>query len=974
MSEKSKYIQHGWNSQEPITVAKMNNIESIVPSVIAPEYSTELNYTSGDYVTCRGVLYKCKNNTTGDFKQSDWDEAWITGKSEFEGQDEGWPNLSADILNMISSENTNWTEADAIQAANLAETYTEKTYTIGEYCIHNNELFKCTTNITSAESWNSNHWEKATIGTNLSKAFRDRTQLSSSDDILNLKTGIYRKNSKITPINWPEKFPGDFTAGYGLLLSFVMSQDYRILLYFPGANTGISSNMIFFKYRANSQVDWGNWYAIKIGTGGALNINQDAICAEFNESKNGGYSIGDYVIYDNDLYKFTSNHAGTWDVDHVSKTYINNELTNIKKDIISILTTIINLSGFELDNDYIKLDYLESNGNAYVSTGTKLNQDSRVIITYAATETCVQSLTTESLFGARYTTKKNAFTIQHESSDNFIALGYGSSTPSTDIAIDTLKHTIDFNKNIISLDNTIIYTFDTTTFTTPADALLFAVRATGGNTNYFYGHYKIYSCQIYDDETLIRNLIPVKRVQDEAYGFYDTINQEFYGAVGTLVAGNICSIKEACDRIETLETNNNIISSNFAQEFSSSIGYSLGDYAVHNGQLYIYTSSQGRMGPWNENYWQLVTVAGKESNNATIYGKLSQLITQEQTRRESMDNSIVNNLAPQYNENNAYIVGDYVISNKILYKCIQNTDAPAGDFNPNKWESVYIVSPSNSNSIINELYTNSNSNLNNAINRISNLENFRSNEKILVNYYETPSSSGSISSNITIQRNGNRIILNGSIKSSSTPIRINISSNPISGYSTSSWPTGYTTTGLTLISGHKYRLHVRHISGTAIKETATGNQNAVIITYFRRADTGEVIGTYYQDERTQELIGEYIHLDLNYSGKVHIFIVVNRYNSNPASSSSPGVILNNYTVDAWLEDVTYSDKKLENIAPVETSPTRNSHNQGDIIIINENLYKCLINIPINTTLIADNVLDTTKVQLTSMMEIINSIT
>jgi hypothetical protein len=37
------------------------------------------------------------------------------------------------------------------------------TYAYGDYCIYQNDFYKCTTAITSAEAWNSSHWTKMTL-------------------------------------------------------------------------------------------------------------------------------------------------------------------------------------------------------------------------------------------------------------------------------------------------------------------------------------------------------------------------------------------------------------------------------------------------------------------------------------------------------------------------------------------------------------------------------------------------------------------------------------------------------------------------------------------------------------------------------------------------------------------------------------------------------------------------------------------
>ena len=51
---------------------------------------------------------------------------------------------------------------------NIADTYSSSsTYSIGEYCLYNNNLYMCTSAITVAEAWNSSHWLQVTIGEEL---------------------------------------------------------------------------------------------------------------------------------------------------------------------------------------------------------------------------------------------------------------------------------------------------------------------------------------------------------------------------------------------------------------------------------------------------------------------------------------------------------------------------------------------------------------------------------------------------------------------------------------------------------------------------------------------------------------------------------------------------------------------------------------------------------------------------------------
>lgn len=55
-------------------------------------------------------------------------------------------------------------DAAASNLSNLADAYdATATYAVGDYCIHDNQLYKCNAAITTAEAWNANHWTATTM-------------------------------------------------------------------------------------------------------------------------------------------------------------------------------------------------------------------------------------------------------------------------------------------------------------------------------------------------------------------------------------------------------------------------------------------------------------------------------------------------------------------------------------------------------------------------------------------------------------------------------------------------------------------------------------------------------------------------------------------------------------------------------------------------------------------------------------------
>jgi len=80
-----------------------------------------------------------------------------------------------------------------LETSIVAEEYSSSTtYALGSYCIYNNLLYRCTTEIDTAEAWNSNHW----------------TQIVLADDV-ELKTSI----QAITTAQWEALSPAEQASG-----------------------------------------------------------------------------------------------------------------------------------------------------------------------------------------------------------------------------------------------------------------------------------------------------------------------------------------------------------------------------------------------------------------------------------------------------------------------------------------------------------------------------------------------------------------------------------------------------------------------------------------------------------------------------------------------------------------------------------------------------------------------------------------
>ena len=179
-----------------------------------------------------------------------------------------------------------------------------------------------------------------------------------------------------------------------------------------------------------------------------------------------------------------------------------------------------------LPEGYTEVQYIQSTGTQWVDTGFKPNQNTRVkmdcnVIRFNSTDMF--------LFGARIAARNTAFGIAADDDNTqwWTFFGNGQGNPhGTCIG----KHTIDFNKNTLSLDGN-VFSFDSTSFQSAYNLLLFA-SITNGNVDSQRGQMAVYSCQIYDNGNLIRDFVPCVDPTGNA-GLYDLVSGKFYGNSGT---------------------------------------------------------------------------------------------------------------------------------------------------------------------------------------------------------------------------------------------------------------------------------------------------------------------------------------------------------------------------------------------------------------------------------------------------------
>lgn len=211
----------------------------------------------------------------------------------------------------------------------------------------------------------------------------------------------------------------------------------------------------------------------------------------------------------------------------------------------------------DVPDEYTRLEYLESTsgGEQYCSFTQKLNQDSRIVVTFAPTSDALQSSGFNYICGARTSSSSNSKTLAISSTKRF-NIGYGSTNKSTDFVFtDLTPHTVDYDKNKVYFDGELVAEFTPATFETPNYAYMFAI--TGTSSSKYYGSVRIYRAKLYDENgILIADYVPVISKETDLGGMFDLVTKAFKRNPSStaLVNGPVTTITGNTENILKLNT------------------------------------------------------------------------------------------------------------------------------------------------------------------------------------------------------------------------------------------------------------------------------------------------------------------------------------------------------------------------------------------------------------------------------------
>ena len=173
------------------------------------------------------------------------------------------------------------------------------------------------------------------------------------------------------------------------------------------------------------------------------------------------------------------------------------------------------------------IEYIQSSGTQYINSGFIPKATTRTIMKAEPMSWSAWS----AFFGTRNATSptaSQAYIAAVPAATLYRSDYFGSSLTAETSTIMQITN-IDKNKNICSFNN-IMITNTSSTVNATTNMFLLALNDVG-TAKYFLSA-KLYSCKIYDGDTLVRDFIPIKTTTN-VYGLWDKVNKVFYPNAGT---------------------------------------------------------------------------------------------------------------------------------------------------------------------------------------------------------------------------------------------------------------------------------------------------------------------------------------------------------------------------------------------------------------------------------------------------------
>ena len=323
----------------------------------------------------------------------------------------------------------------------------------------------------------------------------------------------------VTSSNSKVRFSSAYTTGNvcgGILLGYAGTQVYSSSNFHYSSWDLVSGAAMF----SNTLNQWVHWATVRNGntlttyrngTKFASTSISGSIATDNQYSMViGDYRDGDHAPFIGYIDEFRISDVARWTSDFTPPI----EAYEKENQIV------------RLPSGYIKLEYIQSGGAQYIDTGFIPNQDTTVIMDCKST----LGATVGSFFGGRVSYASRDFSMWNYSATSYLTnYAYTSKEFS---GTTSGRHVIEKNKNKTYIDGILLNEITYTNFTSPVSLYVCATNENGSpDGRNFVGF--IYSCKIYDNDTLVRDYVPAKRDSDGAIGLYDLVEKKFYTNNGT---------------------------------------------------------------------------------------------------------------------------------------------------------------------------------------------------------------------------------------------------------------------------------------------------------------------------------------------------------------------------------------------------------------------------------------------------------
>lgn len=150
----------------------------------------------------------------------------------------------------------------------ISDEYDEHTaYSVGDYCIYQNTLYKCNTNISPYEIWDSTHWDACTVGEELTGVNSSLAQL----DYFTLLNGEIVSNTKTTVTLFGNRKLSDYKFFIALVKINTVT---RASMYVPKTALHQASDQLSLFYVDSANIQ--RWFEITYKSDTQVDIQSSA--------------------------------------------------------------------------------------------------------------------------------------------------------------------------------------------------------------------------------------------------------------------------------------------------------------------------------------------------------------------------------------------------------------------------------------------------------------------------------------------------------------------------------------------------------------------------------------------------------------------------------------------------------------------------------------------------------------------------